>query len=115
MGTLIEPVPVTGLAENFSPIPRMAPPPLGSDMEGGDNWVLPTVPPPAPSCARPGSPSVSPLGSREVVSDRSAANIKLFLGSIRWLQETSYLSCSRGCRLPVETYASSPSSLRIRQ
>jgi hypothetical protein len=28
----IEPVPVTGLAANFSPIPRMAPPPLG-------NWI----------------------------------------------------------------------------
>jgi len=29
IGTVIEPVPVTGLAANFSPIPRMAPPPLG--------------------------------------------------------------------------------------
>ena len=30
IGTIIEPVPVTGLAANFSPMPRMAPPPLGS-------------------------------------------------------------------------------------
>jgi hypothetical protein len=30
MGTLIDPVPVTGFAMNFSPNPRMAPPPLGS-------------------------------------------------------------------------------------
>ena len=35
MGTLKEPVPVTGLAENFSPIPLIAPPPFGSDIEGG--------------------------------------------------------------------------------
>jgi hypothetical protein len=35
MGTAIEPVPVTGLAANFSPIPRIAPPPLGSEMDGG--------------------------------------------------------------------------------
>src|SRR5438034_10785651 len=28
-GTVIEPEPVTGLAANFSPMPRMAPPPLG--------------------------------------------------------------------------------------
>ena len=34
MGTVIEPVPVTGLAANFSPMPRMAPPPLGRDMVG---------------------------------------------------------------------------------
>ena len=34
MGTVIEPVPVTGLAVNFSPMPRIAPPPLGSEMEG---------------------------------------------------------------------------------
>src|SRR6266567_535012 len=29
IGTLIDPVPVTGLAANFSPMPRMAPPPFG--------------------------------------------------------------------------------------
>jgi hypothetical protein len=34
IGTDIEPVPVTGLAANFSPIPRIAPPPLGSEIEG---------------------------------------------------------------------------------
>jgi hypothetical protein len=34
MGTLIEPVPVTGFAANFSPMPRMAPPPLGSSTVG---------------------------------------------------------------------------------
>jgi hypothetical protein len=28
-------VPVTGLAENFSPIPRIAPPPFGSSIAGG--------------------------------------------------------------------------------
>src|SRR5215210_3154325 len=32
MGTLSEPKPVTGLAENFSPMPLRAPPPLGSEM-----------------------------------------------------------------------------------
>ncbi|OEU61971.1 MAG: hypothetical protein BBJ57_05765 [Desulfobacterales bacterium PC51MH44] len=34
IGTLRDPVPVTGLAANFSPMPRIAPPPFGSDMEG---------------------------------------------------------------------------------
>ena len=34
MGTDIEPVPVTGLAANFSPMPRMAPPPLGRLIDG---------------------------------------------------------------------------------
>src|SRR5262245_55013057 len=32
MGTDIEPVPVTGLAANFSPMPRMAPPSFGSEI-----------------------------------------------------------------------------------
>jgi hypothetical protein len=35
MGTVIDPVPVTGLAANFSPIPLIAPPPLGRDIAGG--------------------------------------------------------------------------------
>jgi hypothetical protein len=35
MGTLTEPVPVTGFAANFSPIPRIAPPPLGRLSCGG--------------------------------------------------------------------------------
>src|SRR5262245_42983850 len=34
MGTLIEPVPVTGLAANFSPMSRIAPPPFGSEGTG---------------------------------------------------------------------------------
>ena len=33
-GTVMAPVPVTGLTPNFSPIPRMAPPPLGSEIVG---------------------------------------------------------------------------------
>jgi hypothetical protein len=42
MGTDIEPVPVTGLLENFSPMPRMAPPPLGSEIVGAaDGAELP--------------------------------------------------------------------------
>lgn len=40
MGTDIEPVPVTGLAANFSPIPRMAPPPLGREMVGAETWFV---------------------------------------------------------------------------
>ena len=31
---LKEPVPVIGLAANFSPMPRIAPPPLGTDIAG---------------------------------------------------------------------------------
>src|SRR6266700_6557363 len=34
MGTLREPVPVTGFAENFSLMPLIAPPPLGNEREG---------------------------------------------------------------------------------
>src|SRR5205814_10360713 len=34
MGTLIDPVPVTGFAANFSPMPRIAPPLLGREIEG---------------------------------------------------------------------------------
>ena len=33
---VIEPVPVTGLAANFSPMPRMAPPPLGKLIAGAE-------------------------------------------------------------------------------
>lgn len=38
-GTAIErdPVPVRALVENFSPMPRMAPPPFGSEICGGAN------------------------------------------------------------------------------
>jgi hypothetical protein len=35
-GTVSDPVPVTGLAANSSPIPLMAPPPLGREMAGGE-------------------------------------------------------------------------------
>src|SRR5882672_6722512 len=52
IGIVVEPVPVTGLAANFSPIPRMAPPPLGMLMAGADTLnvsfsalVLSLVPP----------------------------------------------------------------------
>src|SRR6059058_4812446 len=34
MGTVMEPVPVTGLAANFSPTPRIAPPPFGRAIAG---------------------------------------------------------------------------------
>ncbi len=34
MGTEKAPVPVTGFIENFSPIPRIAPPPLGNEICG---------------------------------------------------------------------------------
>jgi len=33
-GTEIDPVPVAGFAENFSPIPRIAPPPFGRERDG---------------------------------------------------------------------------------
>src|SRR5215468_6553930 len=47
-GTDIEPVPVTGLAANFSPMPRMAPPPFGSEILGADHGDFSGV---DPSCA----------------------------------------------------------------
>lgn len=34
-GIVNDPVPVTGLAENFSPMPRIAPPPFGNAIAGG--------------------------------------------------------------------------------
>lgn len=34
MGTLSDAVPVAGFAVNFSPMSRIAPPPLGSEIEG---------------------------------------------------------------------------------
>ena len=39
IGTVIEPVPVTGFAANFSPMPRIAPPPLGREILGAANGV----------------------------------------------------------------------------
>jgi hypothetical protein len=42
-GTWIEPVPVTGFAANVSPIPRTAPPPLGSEGAGGAPGPVPKV------------------------------------------------------------------------
>src|SRR5947207_826691 len=36
-GTVRVPVPVAAFAANFSPIPRMAPPPLGRPVSGGRN------------------------------------------------------------------------------
>src|SRR5688500_13829090 len=46
MGTDREPVPVTGLAANFSPIPRTAPPPFGREMAGGRPTPEPAPPGP---------------------------------------------------------------------
>src|SRR6266702_5962875 len=40
MGTVMEPVPVTGLAANFSPMPRMAPPPFGSERGGAEKLLF---------------------------------------------------------------------------
>ncbi len=39
-----EPMPVTGLAANFSPIPRTAPPPLGREIGGAAEDSPPTSP-----------------------------------------------------------------------
>lgn len=36
IGTVTDPVPVTGLAANFSPMPRIAPPPFGREMAGAE-------------------------------------------------------------------------------
>src|ERR1700674_5647653 len=49
-GTVSAPVPVTGFAANFSPIPRIAPPPLGSEIAGmllppELLWLAPVDPP----------------------------------------------------------------------
>jgi hypothetical protein len=44
IGTCIEPVPITGLAANFSTMPRIGPPPLGSAIAGGDADALAVSP-----------------------------------------------------------------------
>ena len=44
-GTVTDPVPMTGLARNFTPIPRIAPPPLGSEMLGAAKPALAASPP----------------------------------------------------------------------
>jgi hypothetical protein len=40
IGMLADAVPVTGFAPNFSPMPRIAPPPFGTDTEGKLDWPL---------------------------------------------------------------------------
>src|SRR6266480_7027838 len=40
IGTVMEPVPVTGLAANFSPMPRIAPPPLGKEIVGSKSRFM---------------------------------------------------------------------------
>src|SRR5688500_82368 len=62
MGTDIEPVPVTGLAVNFSPMPRMAPPPLGKVIAGSGDLCPSSCPPAALSSAMP--PPLFRLGRR---------------------------------------------------
>src|SRR5262245_33164731 len=50
---VIEPVPVTGFAANFSPMPRIAPPPLGKEIEGAEIWKFslpPALPFEPPAC-----------------------------------------------------------------
>src|SRR5829696_6226057 len=76
MGTLREPVPVTGLAENFSPIPRMAPPPLGNDMVGGDERVRSILPSWASSPPEPAERGVPEEAPHESVEDRSVPFIR---------------------------------------
>jgi hypothetical protein len=57
MGTASEPVPVTAFAVNFSPIPRIAPPPFGSEICG-------TV--------KADDSSFCPFGPADVMTDFSA-------------------------------------------
>src|SRR6266568_507651 len=45
MGIVSDPVPVAGFVENFSPMPRIAPPPFGSDSVGKSAGVLGAAPP----------------------------------------------------------------------
>src|SRR4051812_36618242 len=57
MGIDIEPVPLTGLAANFSPMPRMAPPPLGKTIAGAEIGKAPC---PGPDRADPDRIEPSP-------------------------------------------------------
>ena len=66
MGTVIEPLPVTGFAENFSPIPRFAPPPFGSWIVGTSDVRAVC----APSRRRTPGPARSSSGGCATVDDR---------------------------------------------
>ena len=62
MGTVMEPVPVTGFAVNFSPSPRIAPPPLGIEIDGARNGFRHSSGAAAPfAVLLPGSPSPSSI------------------------------------------------------
>ena len=78
MGMLSDAVPVTGFTPNFSPIPRIAPPPLGREMEGRGLF--------APSAPR----------SLASTSLRFSKRVNLRTGNIR----KSYHGASRkGCQV----------------
>src|SRR5215208_5558801 len=69
IGTVRDPVPVTGLAANFSPMPRIAPPPFGNATTGGA-W---NDPPSAPGPLRPVDPTAALPGDCSVRSSTSSS------------------------------------------
>jgi hypothetical protein len=92
MGTDNEPVPVTGFAANFSPIPRIAPPPVGKLRAGSgvedpaDSWArgglsvrAPDIAPVADGLASPGCMKTPNCRMRQRSSDHfmSAAQMQL--------------------------------------
>src|SRR6266567_5578149 len=75
-GTVRLAVPVAALTENFSPMSRMAPPPLGSDTDGGAGG------PPSAGCHPPaGALAAAPGMSGTAAPDAGAGNWERLPGS----------------------------------
>src|SRR5215211_1898003 len=92
-GTLSDPVPVAGLTPNFSPMPRIAPPPLGKETLGSGVALLASVVEVSLEVEPLGSPRPSPAagpgdGSTavEVSADLPFAMVRPLS---RWLEPTA--------------------------
>jgi hypothetical protein len=66
MGIESEPVPVTGFAVNFSPMLRMAPPPLGAVICGAKNAELSGPLPADPGLVKTGTSAITPVPNTKI-------------------------------------------------
>jgi hypothetical protein len=94
-------VPVTGLAANFSPMPRIAPPPLGSEMVGTGWEDADVFPVGDASERRAASVVVGPLGARGACSpsDTRASYARQPRDSKH--QRSTYCRAGRTLRVPA--------------
>src|SRR5215510_11898765 len=87
MGTVNEAVPVARLVENFSSMPRIAPPPLGSDSVGAIGTALGVLPD-----DDLGAGSLAPLPS---VVDRDSSTARRCAIALSWIAHHYKGTCSR--------------------